>query len=127
MQPVSCGDQTGGGAVGCALAQALIDNPSDSRDLMQWARDVGASPRTLNRMFLAETGMPFRDWRLQCRLQYALERLSAGGRVTDIALDLGYSNASAFIAMFRQRLGETPARYRRRLSGWEASSASMGD
>ncbi|KAB2683248.1 helix-turn-helix domain-containing protein, partial [Brucella pseudogrignonensis] len=38
-------------------------------------------------------------------------RLAEGESVTNIALDLGYENASAFIAMFRRMLGTTPARY----------------
>ena len=28
-----------------------------------------------------------------------------------VALDVGYDNTSAFIAMFRRRLGTTPMRY----------------
>jgi AraC-like DNA-binding protein len=34
--------------------------------------------------------------------------------VTTIALDLGYSTASAFISLFRRTFGETPATYRQR-------------
>ena len=34
----------------------------------------------------------------------ALEMLASGTAVTTIALDLGYENVSAFIAMFRSRL-----------------------
>ena len=93
------------------IAQALIDNPSDPRDLAQWAREVGASPRTLNRLFPAQTGMTFRDWRQQRRMLRALELLAGGVRVTDVALELGYEGSSAFIAMFRRSLGTTPKRY----------------
>jgi AraC-like DNA-binding protein len=41
----------------------------------------------------------------------ALERLAAGDPVTTVALDLGYDSPSAFITMFRSRLGATPGRY----------------
>jgi len=45
----------------------------------------------------------------------SLEMLAAGVAVNTIALDLGYSTASAFIATFRRTFGETPAAYRQRL------------
>jgi AraC-like DNA-binding protein len=93
------------------VTQALIDNPADPRDLAQWAREVGASPRTLNRLFPAQTGMTFRDWRQQRRMLRALELLAGGVRVTDVAFELGYESGSAFIAMFRRSLGTTPKRY----------------
>ena len=93
------------------VTQPLITNPADSRDLGDWANEVGASKRTLGRLFTAQTGMSFREWRQQRRLLRALELLAAGDNVTSIALDLGYENPSAFIAMFRRCLGTTPKRY----------------
>lgn len=93
------------------ITEALIDNPADSRDLAQWAKQVGASPRTLNRLFPAQTGLTFREWRQQRRLLRALELLDQGMRITDISLELGYESTSAFIAMFRRYLGTSPGRY----------------
>ena len=93
------------------VAQSLISNPADSRDLGEWANEAGASKRTLGRLFTAQTGMSFREWRQQRRLLRALELLATGDNVTTIALELGYENTSAFIAMFRRCLGMTPTRY----------------
>ena len=93
------------------LAQSLIANPADQRDLGEWAKEVGASKRTLTRLFPAQTGMSFRSWRQQRRLLRALELLASGDNVTVVALELGYENTSAFISMFRRCLGTTPARY----------------
>jgi AraC-like DNA-binding protein len=45
------------------------------------------------------------------RLLKALEWLAAGRPVTAVALDSGYDNVSAFIAVFRQVFGVTPGRY----------------
>ena len=90
---------------------ALIQNPADSRDLDAWASEVGASKRTLVRLFPAQTGMTFREWRQQRRLLRALELLTTGSNVTSVALEVGYDNSSAFIAMFRRCLGTTPKRY----------------
>ncbi len=93
------------------ITKLLIENAADKRDLEQWSREVGASKRTLSRLFTAQTGMSFREWRQQRRLLRAVELLAAGESVTGIALELGYDNTSAFIAMFRRCLGTTPARY----------------
>ena len=41
----------------------------------------------------------------------ALESLAAGQPVTAVALDAGYGNTSAFIALFRQVFGVTPGQY----------------
>jgi AraC-like DNA-binding protein len=93
------------------LTRALLLDPADPRDLDAWAKDVGASARTLTRQFTAQTGMSFRSWRQQCKLHRALELLAAGDSVTTIASSLGYDNTSAFIAMFKRHFGTTPARY----------------
>ncbi|MEM7251267.1 MAG: helix-turn-helix transcriptional regulator [Pseudomonadota bacterium] len=93
------------------VAQALMANPGDQRDLGEWASVVGASRRTLTRLFDRETGMSFRAWRQQLRVHRALELLAQGSGVTATAYDLGYENVSAFIAMFKRCLGATPVRY----------------
>lgn len=93
------------------LAEMLIANPADARSLEDWAREIGTSKRTLGRLFTEQTGMPFRAWRQQRRLLRALELLATGANVTSVALELGYENASAFIAMFRRSFGTTPKRY----------------
>ncbi|WP_253273701.1 AraC family transcriptional regulator [Collimonas arenae] len=93
------------------IAQAIADDPADSRTLPQWAEWAAIAPRTLTRRFAAETGMPFSEWRQRARLMRALELLSAGQSVTSIAIDLGYDSLSAFIAMFRRTMGVSPSKY----------------
>jgi len=78
------------------------------------ARRSGASARTLQRIFRAETGMTFGTWRQQLRLGHALQALGAGSSVTSVALDAGYASVSAFISAFRHTYGQPPARYLRR-------------
>ena len=72
---------------------------------------VGASSRTLARIFLSDTGMTFRQWQQQVRLLEGLARLAEGHTVTETALSVGYETTSAFIAMFRRSLGVTPGQY----------------
>jgi AraC-like DNA-binding protein len=94
-----------------AVARALRADPSEPRSLDELARRAGASARTIERCFKAETGLSFNQWRQQLRLGHALCLLAAGAKVTAVALDVGYDSPSAFIAAFRRVLGKTPARY----------------
>ncbi|WP_164040967.1 helix-turn-helix domain-containing protein, partial [Serratia marcescens] len=71
----------------------------------EWGARVGASNRTLSRLFQRETGMSFLRWRQQLHVGLALQRLAQGDQVTTIAGDLGYESVSAFITMFRRMLG----------------------
>lgn len=93
------------------IGQALADDLADNRSLAQWAQWAGLSSRTLARRFVDETGFSFSQWRQRIRLLRALELLAAEVPVTTIALELGYDNVSAFIAMFRRAFGVTPGRY----------------
>ncbi|MDQ6216988.1 AraC family transcriptional regulator [Achromobacter insolitus] len=93
------------------LALTLSAQPSDLRTQDQWAASIGMSPRTLARRFLAETGLTLGAWRQRARLMRAQEMLAEGAAVTTVALELGYDNVSAFIAMFKRELGATPSRY----------------
>lgn len=93
------------------VALGIRDEPSCQDDLATLAEGSGASARTLERLFLRETGMTFGRWRQQARLLKALGSLAEGASVTNAALDVGYESTSAFIAMFKRVLGETPGRY----------------
>jgi AraC-like DNA-binding protein len=103
------------------VAQALIDDPADGRDLDAWAGWAAVSSRTLSRRFVTETGFSFTAWRQRARLLRSLEMLAAGQPVSTIALDLGYATASAFIGLFRRVFNETPAAYRKRLARLETA------
>lgn len=93
------------------LTRALGAQPGDSRSLDELAAIAGASPRTLERLFVRETGLTFRAWRSRLRLLSAIERLNRGESSTQIAHSLGYSSPSAFIAAFRGYFGRTPQHY----------------
>ncbi len=94
-----------------AVARALLANPASARSLQQWARHAEVSPRTLSRKFVQETGMTFARWRQWARLIQSLEWLAEGQAVKSVSLSLGYSSVSAFIKVFREALGSTPAAY----------------
>lgn len=93
------------------IAEQIGANPADNRTLAEWGAKLGASERTLARLFRQDTGMSFAQWRQQVRLVMALQMLAEYKPVTQVAIELGYESPSAFISMFRKSLGTTPSRY----------------
>jgi len=93
------------------IATEITQNPADNRSIEEWASQIGASGRTLARRFIQETGLTFGQWRQQARLLEAMRLLADGVTVTTVAMELGYSNQSAFIAMFKKSVGKTPGKY----------------
>nr|WP_256352227.1 AraC family transcriptional regulator [Pseudomonas gingeri] len=82
-----------------------------TRTIEQWSEVVGASTRTLIRLFIKETGITYRQWVQQVRLAQALTMLEAGEPINRIADSLGFASPSAFSAMFKRILGESPRDY----------------
>lgn len=93
------------------IAVMLLRDPADQRSLAELARAVGSSPRTLLRLFLAETGLTFSQWRVHARLQAGISSLAEGRPVASVAGHVGYATPSAFVAAFRRVTGHTPAAY----------------
>ncbi len=94
------------------LADRLRQDPASDAELDVLAADAAASVRTIQRLFLAETGLRFGEWRQRMRLLHAASLLGAGASVTEAGLEAGYAGTSAFIAAFRKQFGRTPARMR---------------
>lgn len=94
------------------FAELLLAEPGAEASLAELARGAGASLRTLQRLFLAETGLSVDAWRGRARMQQAVVLLSGGAPVTEAALECGYQSPSAFIAAFKRTFGATPGRYR---------------
>jgi AraC-like DNA-binding protein len=99
------------------IAALLEQDPASAEPLRTLARQAGASKRTIERLFKTETGVSFQQWRQRLRVIHALRLLASGASVTSVALDVGYSSTSAFIAMFKRELGATPRRI------WKEKSA----
>jgi AraC-like DNA-binding protein len=101
----------------------LAEDPGSDRTLAELGRAVGAGERTLSRLFRAETGMTFPQWRAQLRLHHSLTLLATGLPVTATAITCGYSTPSAFTAAFHATFGTTPGSYRKNLSRSASSPA----
>lgn len=93
-----------------SIVNSILASPTMRHSAGKWSNKVGASGRTIDRIFRAETGMSFDQWKRQAVLLEALRQLSEGKAVANVAFDLGYDSPSAFVAMFRRSLGTTPGR-----------------
>jgi len=96
-----------------AICQGLTDIPDDTRTIADWAASSGTTERTLGRLFLAQTGLTFGQWRRRIRLLTALSLLESGSSVTTTGIECGYDSTSAFINAFRDAFGLTPGAFLR--------------
>ncbi|MFM0046432.1 helix-turn-helix transcriptional regulator [Paraburkholderia sediminicola] len=94
------------------ICESLIAQPASNDTLELWADRVGASSRTVARLFRQETGMSFGQWREQLRLAEAMSKLSVGHAASQVAQDLGYADVRTFTVMFRRAFGSTPQQFR---------------
>jgi AraC-like DNA-binding protein len=94
-----------------AVTDLLHERPDRTSTLAQLGRVVGASERTLSRLFRSELGMTFHQWRTRLRVQRALVHLTRGLSVTETAAQVGWANPTSFIDAFREVVGHTPGEY----------------
>jgi AraC-like DNA-binding protein len=92
------------------VAETVQREPASEATVSVLARKAAASARTIERLFLSETGMPFGAWRRHARLHHALVLLAEGKPVTSVASAVGYASPSAFVAAFKATLGTTPGK-----------------
>jgi AraC-like DNA-binding protein len=94
-----------------ALCEAVLDDPVRHATLPAWARESGASVRTVARLFRQELGTTFALWRQQVLLAKALSMAARKRPMAHIAAELGYASASAFSAMVTRTVGMPPSRF----------------
>jgi AraC-like DNA-binding protein len=97
-----------------ALCEAVLRAPAQRATLAQWAADVGASERTMARLFREQLGTSYQQWRQQAVLAHALPLLARGLPVGRVAAASGYASESAFTAMFKAAMGQPPSRFQGR-------------
>ena len=95
-----------------AIARMLYEAPGDTTSLAELGQRIGASARTLSRLFRDELGMTFHEWRTQVRIGHALILLADGHDTAYTARACGWANPSHFIAAFAAVVGTTPGRHR---------------
>ena len=93
----------------CQIVEADLRQP---RTLAWLARRVNTSERTLSRLFRAEFGMTYPQWRTRARIFAAMVLLADGATVTDTAHACGWATTSAFVHTFAHAMGTTPGAHR---------------
>ncbi len=82
------------------------------------AKVSGLSERQLRRRFVREIGIGLVEFILKTRIQVASDQLARTQHpLSQIALDVGFCDQSAFCRAFRLQLGVSPGAYRRRYAG----------
>lgn len=94
-----------------ALCEAVLDEPTRWSTLDTCAQGVGASARTVARLFRSELGTTFLQWRQQVLLAKALAMAARKVPMAVISAELGYASPSAFTAMVRRSVGAPPSRF----------------
>jgi AraC family transcriptional regulator len=98
------------------LMQYIDEHLAEDVSLLSLAELVHLSPYHFSRAFKQSFGMPHRYLTNQ-RIERAKSLLAARKlSVTEIGLDVGFSETSSFTSAFRKVTGETPTDYRRRLA-----------
>ncbi|MBE5910284.1 GH39 family glycosyl hydrolase [Pseudobutyrivibrio sp.] len=93
-------------------------NYQDGISLSDLAKQMYTSTSTLSRLFKKQTGTYFAEYVNQVRTRYAIdELLYTEKNMTKIAMDCGFSNASAFTKVFREIYNMAPTEYRQKMKG----------
>ncbi len=93
------------------LTDDLMANPSSRLTLAEWGRQVGATERTLIRLFRRETGLRFGEWYDRLLLAEALRGLADGQGNERLAGNLGFASGDSFGHWFRRVTGTSPSKF----------------
>ncbi|WP_064607401.1 helix-turn-helix domain-containing protein [Photobacterium sp. J15] len=89
----------------------LLKSEQNPPKLIDIEKLIGASSKTIGRIFIRETGLSYQAWRQQWRLMKAMEMLTDREPVHRIAEQLEFSSSSAFIAFFQKHTNQTPGKF----------------
>ena len=80
-------------------------------DIGDLACRAATSVRTISRLFPVETGLTYKAWRQRARIVLAIDQLSTGTAINQVAADVGFSSTAAFCFAFRQVTSMTPSSF----------------
>jgi AraC-like DNA-binding protein len=94
--------------------EAIAANPG-SFSLPRLAADLGHSPFHVSRIFRRATGTTLTQHRNQVRVAVAIDRISQGQHLADVAAELGFFDQSHLARALRRTVRVPPGRIRHRL------------
>lgn len=101
--------------IGRRVADLALADSQMQLGVSDLAGRAATSIRTISRMFPVETGLTFKAWRQRARIALAIDRLSAGRAISQVAADVGFGSTAAFSFAFRQVTKMTPTAFLHRL------------
>jgi two-component system response regulator YesN len=112
----------GGGEKAIEVAlQYISAHYAEELTLEKAASVVYLNPVYFSQLFKQKTGVGFKEYLTQLRLDRAMELLRDSGlKVGDISERVGYPDVRHFSQIFRKKTGFTPSEYRQNVGGREA-------
>jgi len=105
------------------VLHAMRNHPERSYPVDALARQAGMAPNHFITRFRLLTGLPPRQFLLDCRMQAARRLLrESDAAVTELAMRLGFCSSQHFASLFKRHTGVTPLAYRAGRAGPERSS-----
>ena len=97
--------------------QAILNYIDANFTEIQHVGDVASyfyiSTATLNRWFRKYINLSPREFLEAKKLAFAKKLLDEGSTVTEVCIRTGFSDCSHFIAVFKNKFGETPFKYKK--------------
>ena len=97
------------------ITDSLIAEPAQRLRLNEWGKRVGATERTLSRLFRKETGLRYTEWCNRLLLTVAWQGLADGASNDRLSLMLGFSSGDSFGHWFRRVANTCPGKARKQL------------
>lgn len=94
------------------LLQFINQNYNKDIGLNELAEQVNMNPNYLSILFKEEVGMSYIKYLTNLRIQKSKDLLLQGGKVSDVAEQVGYNNYRHFCETFKKYVGQTPNEYK---------------
>src|SRR5258706_207781 len=96
-----------------SVRETIVSRFRERLSLASLAAAAGVHPTHLARAFRQHYGCTIGELQRELRVEYAMQRMSAGDTPCEVAADAGFADQSHLTRTFRAISGSTPAAYRR--------------
>ena len=108
------------------IKEFIKDNLHNELHREEIAKYVYLSPSYLSRIFKIETGVSLSKYIVEKRIDVAKEMLEfSSEKISEIAMNVGYSNFSYFAKSFKKQEGMSPQEFRKRYGKIECNDTDF--
>lgn len=100
-----------------AQIEKMLADSKGNITLNECADKLGVTPAYIWKIMKAQRGKTFSEYQEEYKIEEAKKLLQLNKSVSDIAIELGYTNAQNFIRFFSKGTGLTPGKYRKLMYG----------